>query len=75
MTEGDAKRKWCPFSRYAYPDGATGNREPDNKYVHPFTLAATRCLGSGCMGWRWDVSACQKGPDVDEGYCGLAGKP
>jgi hypothetical protein len=35
------------------------------------------CLASGCMAWRWYVTAVDdKDNDIhDHGYCGLAGKP
>lgn len=49
----------------------------------------TKCRGSGCMAWRWDISPEQakqrvldlersgasKYPDFPMGHCGLAGKP
>lgn len=37
---------------------------------------ATRCIGSGCMAWRWydtEVPPRPRGPQ--RGYCGLAGRP
>lgn len=81
MTEEDAKTKWCPFTRLIADNGGlTANRSDSLPDI-------TRCMGSGCMAWRWDAewdfnTAAPMGPDYERramalrsGYCGLAGKP
>lgn len=58
-TENEAKTKWCPFSRtgiYAGDGAVAVNRHcsDDMKDVRDRLLSEnTRCLGSGCMAWRW----------------------
>jgi hypothetical protein len=67
MTEDDAKTKWCPMARVAYPDG------PDsypsiNRLVDVANPGPCRCIGSDCMMWTGDSD------QVDEprhGSCGL----
>lgn len=59
MTEAEAKKKWCPFTRIAEGD-TTINRG----YVD-----LTCCIASACMAWRWD------GLFRNTGYCGLASRP
>lgn len=79
MTEEEAKTKWCPQSRYAFANGATGNRgggQADDAY--PPLVSATRCQGSACMAWRWLPSFSVSGKEIQgstKGYCGLAGEP
>ena len=70
MTEDQANKKWCPFTRMlglvgSDVEGASGNRLSGGK-------ALGLCIASGCMAWRWtDVWT----DDGDRGgYCGLAGK-
>lgn len=76
MTEEEAKTKWCPFSRFYSTTGAF-NRSGDG------IDRASKCIGSGCMAWRWikdpvtDLFTHGKElPDYkgEHGYCGLAGK-
>lgn len=65
-TEEEARKKWCVV--YAVKQGEFGT-----------------CSGSGCMAWRWgtemqyrshtEFSGANTLVQVDEGYCGLAGKP
>jgi hypothetical protein len=64
MTEAEATEKWCPFAR-AGIRYAEGSRDPDGG-----PRAPCRCIASACMAWRW-----RRGdePDVEDGYCGLAG--
>jgi hypothetical protein len=62
MTEEEAAQRWCPFARV--PATAV-NRVPGGQ-AHP----AARCLGSGCMAWRWRDTGRGEG---DDGVCGLAG--
>lgn len=64
MTEQEAKRRWCPFSRVN--SGETSyNRynEIDPKFSGPI---GTACLASGCMAWRWHSF------ERRDGFCGLA---
>ncbi len=71
----DAHERWCPMVRIspgAVPaghahGGAVNVALADGKPSRP--TAATACIGSKCMMWRFDKS----GSDV--GYCGLAGRP
>ena len=75
MTEEEARKRWCPFVRYAtrddggdYPERAhvvTGNR-----FLHKPGPGLTNCIASGCMAWRWTGFPAER-----LGYCGLAGKP
>jgi hypothetical protein len=62
MTESDAKQKWCPMFEGWVSDSEGGGTH-------------YKCKGSDCMMWRWDIDKCRRGPEVDHGYCGLAGKP
>lgn len=77
MTEEEAKTKWCPFSRYAFPSGVTANREGQCETMHPHMERATRCIGSDCMAWREDLTRdeASQGFAAQSGHCGLAGKP
>jgi hypothetical protein len=72
MTEEEAKQKWCPMVRYY-------DRNSEMAYNAWYDTSGgegrCKCIGSACMMWRWDVDKCRKGPEVDHGYCGLAGKP
>lgn len=65
MTEAEARKKWCPFSRVAHFDFAS-NRHPDGAPERE-----GHCLASSCMAWR---TITRSDPDVHLGYCGLAGK-
>lgn len=80
MTEDEAKTKWCPFVRLVAADQEqeklvySGNRllDPDSGKIH---TKGALCIASACMAWRWDIDKNRAGPDVDHGYCGLAGVP
>lgn len=51
MTEKDAAEKWCPAARvFAVKKGPFWDNRGENE-DHP---TWTKCLGSGCMAWRWD---------------------
>ena len=74
MTEQEAKMKWCPMGQIAYQFYAgTGKSQRAD------------CIGSECMLWRTDGQeeveigrGYGQPPDtelVDNGYCGLGGKP
>lgn len=63
VSEKDAKTKWCPQARVASP----WNRDVpinrvaaiyNNEQDHP--PGGTKCLGSGCMLWRWLQPALQE---------------
>lgn len=60
MTEEEAKTKICPPSLSVGSPGMP-------------------CCGSGCMAWRRDgqhsIDPKDNSKLVDDGYCGLAGKP
>lgn len=65
MTEIEAKKRWCPMSRYILL--TTGELISNRQgYVNdPWDS----CLASGCMMWRW-----KSGEGFSEqGYCGLGG--
>ncbi len=59
LTELEAKKRWCPFSRVALQMGMAANRsgakraglDPDNK-EYGNVYEETRCLGSACMVWE-----------------------
>jgi hypothetical protein len=34
-----------------------------------------KCVGSGCMAWRWVESTCFANGEGWHGYCGMAGRP
>lgn len=81
MTEDEAKTRWCPFVRNVIDsaDYAAGNRfDTSSESLQQMT----RCIGSGCMAWRWTLEPRTEthGSGLTEdfiggGYCGLAGKP
>jgi hypothetical protein len=57
MTEDEAKTKWCPFTRVGMNGGVAMNRDFDeggSLDAWPLFKAATACIGSGCMAWRWE---------------------
>ena len=56
MKEEEAKTKWCPHVRVAFPE-TTGNRDMQTPDCDIY-----KCIGSGCMMW---VSF------EDNGDCGL----
>ena len=73
----EAKTKRCPFSNATMPCGTVaGNRDASTGYdaenMHPYQVAATRCVGSSCMAWRDHFIG---NGNAHHGYCGLAGKP
>ncbi|MFA5951510.1 MAG: hypothetical protein WC807_14620 [Hyphomicrobium sp.] len=47
-TEEEAKTKWCPETRTGLTAGMAVNHHVGGD-VHE----ETRCIGSGCMMWRW----------------------
>lgn len=64
MTEAEALKKWCPFSRVrgTPEDGSAGaslnrNRDATGELA---PLSGTRCIASGCMAWGDAGSRYQK---------------
>lgn len=65
MTGAEAKTKWCPAARVLLPVNQTGNRistamkamaERSGRHEAEWYAqqeADCRCIGSGCMAWRW----------------------
>lgn len=63
MTEEEARARWCPFARVplyaAQPvqeeSPTAANRAPPgaNDATRAGVERETRCLGAGCMAWRW----------------------
>lgn len=73
MTEDEARQKWCPFVRVAYPESIGGCNVINRLYNTP-SPGPCRCIASGCMAWRWEEGA----PVLSytgHGFCGLAGEP
>jgi hypothetical protein len=69
MTEAEATRRWCPFSK-TLGHGVSLNRINPESDELSWVLTATRCLAAGCMAWR---STAGQDETVPEGYCGLVG--
>jgi hypothetical protein len=70
LTEEEAKLRWCPEARVAMTAGMAANRTAFGKgYANIFE--ETRCLGSGCMLWRWQ-SLFRDGNSEATGFCGLS---
>lgn len=65
LTEEEAKTKWCPFARFAFPNGSSANRDD-----HPRCQEHTRCIASACMAWR-NEHGDWSGKEP-RGFCGLA---
>lgn len=63
LTETEAKTRWCPFAHYSHEH----NRGTKNK--EPIPSIGARCLGSGCMLWRWSSLTDQTG------FCGMGTHP
>jgi hypothetical protein len=69
MTEAEAKKRWCPYTRVEYMEyGVVINRFPMSANPPQDVFEATLCLGSGCMAWRTNIVNDQ------DGYCGMGGK-
>lgn len=82
MDEQEALQRWCPFSRVALIEGMSANRTSSlGKGGYADIAEETRCLGSGCMAWRWTDIHNAQGQRIPmpqgnpDGCCGLAGKP
>ena len=81
-TEAEARKCWCPFGRVAMLEDKmlqTGmpafNRVAEAARAR-HSDAATMCIASECMAWRWDGEPISElnHPNM-RGHCGLAGKP
>lgn len=73
MTEQEAKSKWCPMVRIIItPANQTwGNKALTNRIEFVNSGGSeSLCIASNCMMWRWEETKY-----IDDGYCGLAGKP
>jgi hypothetical protein len=57
MTEAEALKRWCPFTRLAGSTGAF-NRARGEKLLPEGTM----CIGSLCMAWRGDGCGLVSGP-------------
>jgi hypothetical protein len=76
MTEGVARKKWCPFARL------DNNNRVFSVDAEGFTNCnpSYRCIASQCMGWREYHLSHLKGSITEaemekHGYCGYAGRP
>jgi hypothetical protein len=62
LTEEEAKKRWCPFSRVATTNANSpswnrlSGRQKENGPLTMQTPEATLCIGSQCMAWRWSVT-------------------
>lgn len=71
MTEDEAKTKWCPMVRAGIDAGMAVNHHVDMRPKGDGVYDQSRCIGSGCMMWRWHSN---EGKGF-KGYCGLAHNP
>lgn len=64
-TEKEAKTKWCPFARVLLPVRQSGNRigtfhkriaDDGEREHYEEQEADCKCIGSGCMAWRWELA-------------------
>lgn len=57
MTEEEAKGKWCPFARVSEigERGGAYTHAPNRNLSEP-REAASWCLASQCMAWRWTTT-------------------
>lgn len=86
-TEAEARTRWCPHVRMARVYEATTLPQvvSYNRFATDEALADAdgvefegrdlRCLGSGCMMWRWKGLRWANGQSEPTGYCGLAAMP
>lgn len=80
VTEEEAKKKWCPFSRAVRSSqGAMAGVNRDGPRADPRAV----CLASECMAWRRfpqgenyseNLSTGERTYLEPVGFCGLAGK-
>lgn len=83
MTEAEAKTRLCPLVMHRVMRATVANPDDTVIYWEP-----KNCIASGCMAWRVSKTV-GIGPNeerreldtdgltkwVDDGFCGLAGKP
>ena len=60
MTEEEAKGKWCPKARVVHENADGAMFTAGNAFGDGCRSAATMCIGSACMAWRWT------GPEREE---------
>lgn len=76
LTQAQARKKWCVHARLGAGEGLPAFNAFGNAYM--------KCLGAGCMAWRWkgwrvefDMIASNPPPEARRsermGFCGLAG--
>lgn len=83
MTESEAKKKWCPFSRSIHfvsgpsPDGlcelsafVSANRAVSGKSSFPckHSLSQNCCIGSACMAWNENEGCMMMRQPVDRAW-------
>jgi hypothetical protein len=73
-TEGEARKKWCPFSRADMQRG-TGNRYTGDAVSRSILPGACRCIATDCMAWVVDSFVDEKGWRTEGGRCGLVNQP
>ncbi|CAO3453320.1 hypothetical protein [Azospirillum argentinense] len=81
MTEGEAKKKWCPHARYTADEE---DNSASNRWCGDKAPKECLCIATNCMAWRWGYER-NFGGDLDRttdfksglrtGYCGAFGKP
>ncbi len=76
LTEDEAKKRWCPYTRVALSEGMAANRSgakdcglDPSGVGYANIYEETRCLGSGCMMWEWEKQL-HRSP-APRGFCGL----
>lgn len=80
LTENEASKKWCPEIRTGLIHGIAVNHHIDMEPKGQGVYDETRCIGSGCMMWRWKYredgrAAIQNSDGSKLGFCGKAGIP
>ena len=77
MTEDEAKKKWCPFSRaidFAVDENGDNHYATTNRNYLGDPNPESYCLASKCMAWRFDrFVEDDNGKLWADGHCGLAG--
>lgn len=73
LTEEEAKKKWCPEIRTGLVHGMSVNHHVDMRPGGAGVHDESRCIGSGCMMWRWHYDGLSDYPPDTKGFCGKAG--
>jgi len=68
MTEEQALRKWCPFSR------VDNTHVTPNRNIYGDILHGSNCIASQCMMWRVLDNQKNLPQEKKQGFCGLAGE-